>query len=369
VQLGRAARRAPTWLAALALCAAAPRAAGGDGEVTVRGAYYKERSTRVAQPMIDARFEVGDDGELTAHALLDSISSASVAAGAAGQSFRENRLELGGAYLHRLDDLRVGGGLRVSSEPDYRSAFAHVRGEVDLADRNTTLALLLAGGRDSLNNDGAQDAITVQRVEGELYTALGSVSLSQILSPVLAAQLTYDLAHLDGFQENPYRSVSAGGSLEPERVPETRTRHAAQAALRAFFPASASTLVGSYRLYADDWGVVGHTPEVRLVQELVPALDVHLRYRYHRQSAADFYRRVYDSADPAVEPYLTDDVKLGRMTTQTFGGKLEVGLSLLGFTGALARARAQAGFDYIIQSTHYGNAVSGQLALSLPFGY
>jgi hypothetical protein len=194
--------------------------------------------------------------------------------------------------------------------------------------------------------------------------------VAQVLSPVLVGQLTYDLAHLRGFQENPYRTVSAGGGLEPERVPERRTRHAAQAALRAFVPRSRSTLVGSYRFYADDWGVVGHTPELRLVQEVVPALDVHLRYRYHHQGRAEFYRPVYDSADPAVEPYLTDDAKLDRMTTQTFGGKLDVGLSLVGITtGALAGARAQAGFEYITQSSYYGNAVSAQLAISLPFAY
>jgi hypothetical protein len=367
VQLGRVLAGAA---AALAL-AAGPRAASSDGEVTLRGAYYKERSTRVTQPMMDARFEVGDSGELGAHVLLDSISSASVASGAAGQAFRENRMEVGGSYLHWIGPVRVGGGLRFSSEPDYQSATIHLRSEIELADRNTMLALNVAGGRDAVSNEGAQgDPLGIEPIEGILYTSLGSLSLSQVLSPILVGQLTYDLIHLDGFQENPYRTVSAGGGFEPERVPETRTRHAVQATLRGFVPPSRSTLIGSYRFYADDWGVTGHTPEIRLVQELVPTLDVHLRYRYHRQSRADFYQPIYDSADPAVEPSITDDVKLDRLQTHTIGGKLEVGLALLGLdTGALAGARALAGFDYITQSTYYGNAVSAQLAISLPFEY
>ena len=355
--------------AALAL-AGAQRPAGADGELTLRGAYYKERSTRVTQPMLDARFDVGENGELAAHALLDSISSASIAAGAAGQAFNENRFELGATYLHRLGNLRFGGGTRLSSEPDYESGFVHLRGEVELADRNTTIGLNLAGGRDAVSNEGAQGGINVESIDGVLYTSMGSMSLSQVLSPVLVGQLTYDLIHLDGFQENPYREVSAGGDFERERVPETRTRHAAQAALRGFVPPTRSTLIGTYRFYRDDWGVVGHTPEVRLVQEVMPEVDIHLRYRHHRQNGADFYKPIYPTADPEMEPFLTDDVKLDRLTTQTFGGKLDIALSAFGVKqGRLARTRAQAGFEFIDQSTYYGNALSAQLAFSVPFEY
>lgn len=365
-----AARRALAGAAAALALTAGARVASSDGEVTLRGAYYKERSTRVTQPMMDARFDVGEDGELGAHVLLDSISSASVAAGAAGEAFNENRFELGATYLHRLGNLRFGGGTRLSSEPDYQSGFVHLRGEAELADRNTTIALNLAGGRDAVSNEGAQGEINPVTIDGVLYTSMGSVSLSQVLSPVLVGQLTYDLVHLDGFQENPYRVVSTGNGFEPERVPETRTRHAAQAAVRAFVPITRSTLIGSYRLYGDDWGIVGHTPEVRLVQQLIPDLDVHLRYRYHHQSGADFYESFYPTSDPEMQPYITDDVKLDRLTTQTFGGKLDVALSLLGITdGVLARTRAQASFEYIDQSTYHGNAVSAQLAFSVPFEY
>ncbi|HLU69113.1 MAG TPA: DUF3570 domain-containing protein [Kofleriaceae bacterium] len=353
---------------ALALALAPAGAARAGGEVTVRGAYYKERATRVAQPMLDARFDVGDSGELSAHTLIDSISSASVAAGAAGEPFDENRYELGATYLHRIDRFRFGGGARGSVEPDYESVFVHLRGEAELASRNTVLSLALAGGRDSISNAGAQSDIT-QPIEGTLYTAMGSLSLSQILSPLLVGQVTYDLIRLDGFQENPYRSVAAGGMLEPERVPETRLRHAVLGALRAFVPVTRSTLVGSYRFYADDWGVIGHTPEVRLVQELTADVDLHLRYRLHLQGAADFYQEIYDTADPAIEPWLTDDVKLSELTTHTLGVKLDLGLSRLGAAGALGAARVGGLFEYIFQSTYYGNAISAQLAVTVPFDY
>ena len=350
------------------LLAASPESARADGELSVRGAYYKERSTRVAQPMLDARFDVGDDGELRAHLLVDSISSASVAAGAAGTPFDEKRYEAGASYLHRIETLEVGGGARASSEPDYKSAMANLRGSIELGQRNTVLAVNLAGGRDTLNNEGAQSEI-VDPIEGKLFTALGSLSLRQILSPVLVGEATYDLAYLDGFQENPYRSVSAGGMLEPERVPDTRLRHALLGGLRAFIPPTRTTLAGSYRFYVDDWGVIGHTPELRVIQEIVPDFDAHIRYRLHHQSAADFYQTTYPSADPAVEPYLTDDVKLSELTTHTVGVKLDVQARLLGIQGQLGEARAEALFEYINQSTYYGNAVAAQIAVTFPFRY
>lgn len=353
---------------ALVFLCAAPAVAQADGELSVRGAYYKEKSTRVAQPMLDARFDVGEDGELRAHMLVDSISSASVASGAAGTTFDEKRYEAGASYMHALDTLRLGGGARGSSEPDYKSAFAHLRGEIDLAQRTTVLAVNLAGGRDTLSNEGAQNDI-VDPIEGKLWTALGSLSVTQVLTPILVGQATYDLVYLDGFQENPYRSVSAGGMLEPERVPETRTRHAALGGLRAFVPATRTTLAGSYRFYIDDWGVIGHTPEARVIQEIVPDLDAHLRYRLHHQSDADFFASTYPSADPAVEPYLTDDVKLSELTTQTFGVKLDIQARLLGIDGQLGDARAEALFEYITQTTYFGNAVAAQIAFTFPFRY
>lgn len=350
------------------VAASAPALARADGELTVRGAYYKERSTRVAQPMLDARFDAGENGELRAHMLVDSISSASVAAGAAGTPFDEKRYEAGASYQHSLDVLRIGGGARGSSEPDYKSAFAHLRGEIDLAQRNTVVGLNVAGGRDTVSNEGQQSDI-VEPIEGKLWTWLGSLSVTQVLSPILVGQVTYDLVHLDGFQENPYRSVSAGGALEPERVPDTRLRHAGLAALRLFVPVTRSTLAAGYRFYIDDWGVIGHTPEARLVQEIVPDLDAHLRYRLHHQGAADFYQTTYPSSDPAVEPYLTDDVKLSELTTHTIGVKLDLQARLLGVAGQLGEARAEALFEYITQSTYFGNAVAAQIAFTVPFQY
>lgn len=344
-----------------------------DGTVSVRGAYYKERSTRVTQPMIDADLEAGAGARVNAHFLVDAITSASVGAGSIGQPFTEMRYELGGRYLKELDGVlpvpvRVGGGGRVSYEPDYLSLFASATGQIDLAQRNATIGLTLAQGRDHITNAGAQGGMQPE-ISGDLNTTLASVSLSQIISRDLVAGLTYDVIHLDGFQENVYRLVAAGGAFEPERVPETRTRHAVFGNLRGYFEPTETTLVLGYRFYADDWGVRGHTPEIRVIQSVVPDVLAHLRYRHYQQTSADFYKEIYDTADPMLEPFLTADEKLSAFRTQTVTAKLDGRLGVFGASGALENAWAHLIVEYIHQTTSFGDAVSAQVAFTVPVDY
>lgn len=354
-------------LATLALAATATPARA-DGEVAVRGAYFKERATRVEQPMIDARFDAGDDAELDTHVLVDAITSASVSSGAAANPFTEHRWEFGGGYSRQLGNLRLGGVARYSTESDYRSVFGGVNGQLELADKNTTVGLAINGGHDNIDNAGLQGGLA-PRIEGTLQTVMASASFSQILTPDLLIGVTYDFARLSGFQQNPYRTVVAGGVAERERHPTLRKRHAFFANAKGYLPATRSTLIAGYRFYFDDWGIKAHTPEVRLMQLLPREVALALRYRYYWQSKADFYKAVYDTNDPAIEPYLSDDVKLSHFTGQTYGAQLDVPLSAIGFTGDRGDIRATALFEYVIQNNRFGNGVIAQMALTVPFRY
>lgn len=340
-----------------------------DGEVELRGAFYKEEASRVVQPMLDIQLDIGENLQLESHVLVDSITSASVASGAAGDEFSETRMEGGAALVYRIGDYQIGAFGRYSNEPDYKSLFGGVRAAVELAEKNTTVGMAAAAGTDDISNAGAQSPMgQVGVVEDSLTTVLGSASLSQIISPVLAAGITYDLSYLNGFQANPYRSVFGGGTRAPERVPETRVRHAVFGIVRRFVPRTRSTLIAGYRFYIDDWDMTAHTPEVRVVQALRPAdLKLHLRARYHRQSSAYFYKSLYQTLDPAVEPYVTEDAKLSSFTAHTYGFMLEVPMSLLGVTGLLGPARIEVLFDYVVQRNRFGNAVSAQIGFAVPF--
>jgi hypothetical protein len=163
--------------------------------------------------------------------------------------------------------------------------------------------------------------------------------------------------------------VIAGGVAEPERVPDTRWRHALFASLRGYLCPTRSTLIAGYRFYTDDWGVSAHTPELRLVQGLGGGAELRLRYRYYRQTRADFFKDIYDSADPAVEPFLTDDPKLSAFETQTFGALLAAPLSLLGAGGSLAAVRVEGLVEHVAQTSRFGDAFIAQVAITVPLEY
>jgi len=352
-----------------AFALALPATARADGELSMRGVYYKERATRVEQPMIDGRFDVGTHGSLDAHVLVDAITSASVGAGGAGGgAFSERRYELGVGYIHQLKTARVGGMTRVSMEPDYRSLFAGGRVETDLADQNFTLSFFGGLGRDHITN-GAPAGTLAPQLQGDLTTALASVAMTQILSRNAVASLIYDLAYLNGYQQNPYRTVVTADGLVPERAPDKRTRHAIAGIVRTYVPRTATTLIGAYRFYADTWGVIAHTPELRVIQEASDGVSFGLGFRYYRQSAADFFKPVYPTSDPQMEPYLVDDPKLSKFDSETLSAKFDVAGQAFGLHGRWARARGEVIIEYVVQHNRFGNAGIAHVALTVPFDY
>lgn len=338
--------------------------AHADGELTLRGVYYKERSTRVEQPMLDGHFDVGDAGTIDGHLLVDAITSASVASGATGTPFSEKRVEGGLGYAHVFGDYTAGVAARYSTEPDYQSAFVTARGQAELLDKNLTLGLTVGAGHDHVDNSAVP---TLMPVEGTLDTALVSASVAQILDENTIVSLVYDLSYLDGFQQNPYRVVSFGGSAAQERHPATRTRQAAAVMVRRFVPALVTTVIASYRLYRDDWGVLGHTPELRVLRELGDEVTVGAAYRFHHQRGADFYQASYQAA-PA-DGLVTADAKLSDLDTHTLTAKLDVTGAAVGLDDRWADVRGEVILEYYLQSAEFGNAIIAHAALTVPFAY
>ena len=344
--------------AALAVVAALASGARAEGELSLRTVYYKERATRVIQPMLDALLGIGDNGTADAHLLADAITSASVAA---GTNIEETRYEAGGGYAHQLGDLRLGGQLRYSTEPDYKSAYAGLQASVELLDKNLTLGVAAGAGSDKIDNSGAPAA---PRREENLTSQLLSLSVAQLVSENAIASLTYDLSRHDGFTANIYRQVIVGGMNQPETHPGTRLRHAIAATYRQFLPGPATTVIATGRFYTDDWGIRAYTPELRVLQD-VGSEDVvfGLRYRFHTQTAADFYRSVYPVAGVT---YFTDDPKLSSFRSHTLGARLEVAGAALGFEGKLGSLRGELVIEYLVQDNRFGNAGIAHAALTYP---
>jgi hypothetical protein len=367
--------------------------AQADGTLMSRAVYYKEKSTRVIQPMLDGMFDVGTRGLFDAHLLVDAITSASAGAGAApGMPFTEKRYEAGARYTHEIDgphdtfvDLfRVSGESKFSTESDYRSLYFGARGEAELAQKNAVVGLGGGVSLDTVDNSGAQNPMggplllckgdaSASHKSCPLSSYLASASFSQIVSQNALVAITYDVNSLQGFQSNAYRFVVTSGGFFAEKEPFSRLRQAVAVSGRYYLPASETTFIAAYRLYHDDWKITAHTPEVRAIQQVGNFADASFRYRYYTQSAAFFAPSAYGGRypDPTMTsvPYLTDDPKMSAYDGHILEAKLGLLGDIFGLPDTWARARFEGILEYIVQHNRFGNAIEAHVALSVPFDY
>ena len=144
------------------------------------------------------------------------------------------------------------------------------------------------------------------------------------------------------------RLVATGASIESPNVV-------------SLLPLTATDVFGN----SDDWGILAHTPEARVIQDVGDTVTFGLSYRYHRQRAADFWRATYT----AVDAYVSDDPKLARLTTHDLAAKLVVTGATLGLEGRWEALRGEAMIEYYVQSAAFGNAIIAHAALTIPFEY
>ncbi|HWO22792.1 MAG TPA: DUF3570 domain-containing protein, partial [Kofleriaceae bacterium] len=354
---GRRPARPAAAAALVALAVLAPPGARraseahADGTLSMRGVYYKERATRVMQPMLDGAFEAGERGLVTAHLLVDAITSASQSSGAvAAEPFTERRYEGGVGYAHQLSVGKLGAEVKYSTEPDYKSLYAGLRAEAELAQKNTVLGLGGGLGRDTVSGGPASGLgqlllqcdpqVEQEQDECSLHTYAVFASASQIVSRTAVIGVSADFAALRGYQSNPYRSaiVGAGTSIGTlrERHPDQRNRTALAASARYYVRQTQTTLIGAYRYYRDDWKIRAHTPELRAVQLIGEAADATLRYRFHAQTQKAFF---YEERYLMEQPFLSDDIKLSKFTTHTLEAKLGVRGEAFGVPERWAGAR------------------------------
>jgi hypothetical protein len=362
---------------AAVVAAAAP--ARGDGSLAVRGVYYKERATRVVQPMLDAMFDAGVHGVATGHFLVDAITSASASSGASDSApFTEKRYEGGLGYAHQIGSLTVAIDGKYSTESDYRSIYGGLRMQLELGQKNTVLGLGGGISADTVSAAAAQGPAPMVTLRCDAQKTASScpldvyggyASVSQIVSQNAVIGVSADVSTLRGFQSNPYRQAIVGDSLVAERHPTERTREAIAASARYYVAPTGTTLIGAYRYYRDNWQVHAHTPELRVIQEVGRSVDAAVRYRYYTQDGAYFFHNRYPADDAAMTQYVSDDVKLSSFTGHTLEAKLGVLGEAFELGGRWAGARFEGILEYTIQNNRFGNAVIAHVALTLPFTY
>jgi hypothetical protein len=373
-------RRALALATLLGIAVATPvradRASGTwTGAVEARGNYYWEQSTRVVAPAIHAELESPEGVRLNGHYLVDSITSASQAAGTQEDvAFTEIRhdFSLGGGYEFDLGEaqLRLDGNMDFSFEPDYRSVGAGINAALSLDQRATTLRARVFYIHDDVSEKvrGGPSGISDRGQVGELNGIATTLVWDQVLAPNLTAQVGYDLVYLTGFLQNAYRRIAVQGTPRDENHPGTRWRHAVSGRLAWFYRPTRTAFHAMYRAYVDSWDVSALTPEARVYQELGAFAQLRLRYRYYTQTAAYFYEA--NSANYTLtEQYVSADPKMSRFHSHLAGIQLLLKMEFLEGTSLhfFREASLDLNFDYIWRTNRFGNGVIAEAGFRVPF--
>ena len=254
---------------------------------------------------------------------LDAITAASRPIPSAAMSkdgYVKTRSELNAAVgWFARPQTRFGGSLYHSVESDWVGRQIGMDWSQGFAQGNTQVGVAVSHGFDRIEPEAHAygDSEPKSRSTNDV-----TATWTQSLTPRLLAQVGVEANWVHGFQSNPYRQVYAGGSPLPEKHPESRFRRAAFGEISRYFSTRAS-LALSGRVYNDDWGVNAGSIEMRFNQYVGEHLVVRYRYRFHSQTAADFYRDEYESAD-GIGGYRTADYKLDAFAANLFGVRLSL---------------------------------------------
>ena len=354
------------------------------GQVELRANYYWERSTRVVAPGVDAMVTAPNGVRVTGDYLVDSITSASQAAGVIEDiRFTEIRHQggLGAGYEFDLGETQLDLSLStsVSKEPDYLSLGGGINGALSLNDRNSVVRLGLYYLHDEIRQQFRSGSQTTPMQDGstsadafeESFDAFAAVvGWDQVWSPQLITELTYQYGYLNGFLANAYRRVGIDDNsvFLAENHPGQRNRHTLTARLAYYHPVSRTSLNIFLRGYADDWSVFAITPEVRIYQEITRYAYLRLRYRFYSQSQSDFYEDTYRS-DENVLDEVTADPKMSEFRSHMLGLQLVLGLDFLEGTALepVADWSLDFSFDHLWNENRFGNGVIAQAGIIAKF--
>lgn len=378
-----------------------PRLGAGEDRVVVRGNYYREASTRVLQPTVDVEVDVPDERlSLGTAYVLDAISSASIASGAAQVTggdlvFTEIRHEVLGRASSRLGEWGLGAFFRYSTETDYISRSVGASASRDLLQRSVTLGLSYAYNFDRVyriqNNTGVRAPWCGGLVDIAVCQSSGvglgsnlrqvhyvSANYAHAWHPTLLGLASVEVARTLGPQDNPYRGAQIPTS-EVEIHPLRRTQVALTGGARWMIPRSPVVLEPRYRFTTDSWLVRSHAIDARVHVRVLDHLRVRARYRYYRQSASFICRdSPADDLDDGSQffcstaqgEFATADPKLGAWDSHTPGVQLVLELDAFAHRPRLdwlERGWIEATYNHVFQSTRFGNARLGALAFSLAF--
>jgi Protein of unknown function (DUF3570) len=309
--------RKPYFLAPL-LCSGIPAAADIAAQrYDYSYQLYREDDDRiqVESHYIRGEVEINADTAFRFQWLSDAISGASPTGVMPGNAqpflsdVEDTRIGILGALSRQFGDHRVELELSRSEEDDYTSNGIALSDTLELNQKNTIVAYGFNYLDDSVTVPGQNDQAK------QSYDLFAGVTQIIDKNTLLTANLT--VGYANGYLNDPYKVVQRDEivfvpgplpvvKIYPENRPDNRLREVLQLEGRRYFEAANGALDCVLRFSHDDYGVLSETAQIEWRQEIGEHCQLIPFFRYHHQSAADFFMTSINGL-PIGTPSLTPD--------------------------------------------------------------
>ena len=230
----------------------------------------------------------------------------------------------------QINRVNVAAGFSESREHDYISRGLSLNTLTDFNDKNTTLLAGVAGHEDDVETFYDPQHLYVKK---HAFSAI--VGVTQLLDPLTKVTVNLTWARETGYLSDQYKLVERDVELIPgsvfplvfaENRPGEHNSGVAYVAVNRAFPRLNGALEASYRFYADTFGVLANTAEIRWIEKLGRSVTVAPEMRFYEQGAARFYYYDLNSTgiiptstpDPSGPAY-SSDYRLSALYTTTYG--------------------------------------------------
>ena len=145
-----------------------------------------------------------------------------------------------------------------------------------------------------------------------------SAILQQVISPRLQASISPELVYQRGLLSTPFHRVYfvEQDTAKIEKLPSNRLKVPLSMRLN-YFLSDFAVIRSFFRYYHDNFGIDAFTASIEPRLKLNPFFTTYPFYRYHYQTAADYFAPFKQNR--LIQSYYTSDFDLSRFESQSFG--------------------------------------------------
>lgn len=213
----------------------------------------------------------------------------------------------------------IGGRIGASTEYDYNSLNVGFNYNRLSRDENTAIgfsAQAFIDRWDLIYPDELRGSAQAATNKRQSYN--GALTISRVLNKRMQIALNLEATYMNGLLSTPFHRVYFQEQTEAkiELLPSNRLKLPIGVRLNTHI---AEFLIARayYRYYWDDWGVKAHTMSLELPVKINRFLSVAPFYRYHTQTAADYFLPYKQHS--LTDAFYTSDYDLSELNSHSYG--------------------------------------------------